>query len=127
MTGTTRLARLQKLALDLRDNIRAGESVHLNWRRPAIAVVFITVIAIAFAETGEMRLTPSEVKWPAGGSSLVGTSAVSGIQTVTLKGDPSKSGVYAILLRVGPNTRIDAHAHPDDRVATVVSGTWYFG
>ncbi len=25
------------------------------------------------------------------------------------------------------NTTIQAHDHPDDRVATVVSGTWYFG
>jgi hypothetical protein len=73
------------------------------------------------------RLTPGEVKWPAGGSSLVGTSGVSGIQTVVLKGDPTKPGLYALLLRVGPNTKIDAHAHPDDRVGTVVSGTWYFG
>jgi uncharacterized RmlC-like cupin family protein len=28
---------------------------------------------------------------------------------------------------VGPNTRIQPHSHPDDRVATVVSGDWYFG
>ena len=32
-----------------------------------------------------------------------------------------------MLLRVGPDTRIDAHSHPDDRVATVMSGTWHFG
>ena len=75
----------------------------------------------------QQRVTPAEVKWPAGASSLVGTSAVSGIQTVTLKGDPTRSGLYTLLLRVGPNTRIEAHSHPDDRVATVVSGTWYFG
>ena len=43
-----------------------------------------------------------------------------------LKGDPSKPGLYTMLLRVGPNTKIEAHAHPDDRVATVLSGTWYF-
>jgi len=52
---------------------------------------------------------------------------VSGTQTVVLKGDPTKPGLYTLLLRVGPNTRIEAHAHPDDRVATVISGTWYFG
>ena len=75
----------------------------------------------------QIRLTPAEVKWPAGASSLTGTSGVSGIQTVVLKGDPAKAGLYTLLLRVGPNTRIDAHVHPDDRVATVVSGTWYFG
>jgi quercetin dioxygenase-like cupin family protein len=78
-------------------------------------------------QSGEIRLAPSEVTWPAGASSLVGTSGAPGIQTVTLKGDPTKAGVYALLLRVGPNTTIQAHSHPDDRVATVVSGTWYFG
>ena len=79
------------------------------------------------AQNGQQRVTPGEVAWPTGRSSLVGTSAVAGIQTVTLKGDPTKAGLYTLLLRVGPNTRIEAHAHPDDRVATVISGTWYFG
>jgi quercetin dioxygenase-like cupin family protein len=79
-------------------------------------------------QSAQQRVTPGEVKWPSsGGSSLAGTSGVSGIQTVTLKGDPTKPGLYALLLRVGPNTRIEPHSHPDDRVATVVSGTWYFG
>jgi pimeloyl-ACP methyl ester carboxylesterase len=27
----------------------------------------------------------------------------------------------------GGDTRIEAHEHPDDRAATVISGTWYFG
>lgn len=90
-----------------------------------MAVSGLTIVALA--QSGEVRLTPGEITWPASGSSLVGTSAVSGIQTVTLKGDPTKPGMYALLLRVGPNTKIEAHAHPDDRVATVVSGTWYFG
>jgi len=94
-------------------------------------------VALALCVTGgrivggqgdvQQRVTPGEVKWPAGSSVLVGTSGASGIQTVVLKGDPTKPGLYALLLRVGPNTRIEAHAHPDDRVATVVSGTWYFG
>ena len=44
-----------------------------------------------------------------------------------LKGDPTKTGLYTILLRVPAHTRIAAHRHPDDRIATVVSGTWYFG
>jgi quercetin dioxygenase-like cupin family protein len=76
---------------------------------------------------GEQRVTPSEVKWPAPAAGSVGTSGNAGTQTVVLKGDPTKPGLYSMLLRVGPNTKIEAHAHPDDRVATVVSGTWYFG
>jgi uncharacterized RmlC-like cupin family protein len=78
-------------------------------------------------DAAKLRMTPSEVRWPSGGSSLVGTSGASGIQTVMLKGNPSKAGLYTMLLRVGPNTKIQAHSHPDDRVATVISGEWYFG
>jgi quercetin dioxygenase-like cupin family protein len=79
------------------------------------------------AQSAEQRVTPAEVKWPAAAAGGTGTSGVSGTQTVMLKGDPTKPGLYTMLLRVGPNTRIEAHAHPDDRVATVISGTWYFG
>jgi uncharacterized RmlC-like cupin family protein len=101
-------------------------------RFSAAAIIAVASVALV-AQTGdsrEKRITPAEVPWPAGGStgtSLVGSSGVSGIQTVTLKGDPTKAGLYTILLRVGPNTKIQAHAHPDDRSATVVSGDWYFG
>ena len=101
--------------------------MRLNRQVACVTAVFTGIIAGAFAQSGEVRLTPGEIKWPTTGSSLVGTSAVSGIQTVTVKGDPAKPGGYALLLRVGPNARIDAHAHPDDRVAMVVSGKWYFG
>jgi hypothetical protein len=44
-----------------------------------------------------------------------------------LFGDPSKAGFYSILLFVPAHTTIQAHSHRDDRMATVVSGTWYFG
>jgi uncharacterized RmlC-like cupin family protein len=100
-----------------------------SWRCVRLMAFAIGILGTAglAAQNTQQRLTPAEIKWPTTGSSLVGTSAVSGIQTVTLKGDPSKAGLYTILLRLGPNTKIDAHAHADDRVATVVSGTWYFG
>jgi len=102
-------------------------------RKVPFLVAIVASAAIVAAQSGdsrEKRLTPSEIPWPAGastGTSLVGSSGVSGIQTVTLKGDPTKPGLYTILLRVGPNTKIQAHSHPDDRSATVVSGDWYFG
>jgi quercetin dioxygenase-like cupin family protein len=89
--------------------------------------IALTVAALAAQDRGEQRVTPSEITWPAPAAGGVGSSGVSGTQTVILKGDPSRAGLYTMLLRVGPNTRIEAHAHPDDRVATVISGTWYFG
>jgi quercetin dioxygenase-like cupin family protein len=89
--------------------------------------IFITLAATRIgAQSGAMIVTPAEVKWPPAAAGGVGTSGVAGIQTVVLKGDPSKPGLYTLLLRLGPNQKIEAHAHPDDRVAVVVSGTWYF-
>jgi pimeloyl-ACP methyl ester carboxylesterase/quercetin dioxygenase-like cupin family protein len=75
----------------------------------------------------EKRVTPSEFKFPPQGNPGTGSSGVSGIQTVVLKGDPNENGVYTIMLRVPPHTQIAAHSHGDDRVATVVSGTWRIG
>src|SRR5438477_32614 len=76
---------------------------------------------------GEKRLTPSEFKFPQQGNPGTGSSGVGGIQTVVLKGDPNETGVYTIMLRVPAHTQIAAHSHRDDRVATVVSGTWHIG
>jgi len=56
-----------------------------------------------------------------------GTAGLDSIKTTVLAGDPNKQGVYAVSLYVPPHTVIMAHTHRDDRTATVVSGTWYFG
>jgi quercetin dioxygenase-like cupin family protein len=92
-----------------------------------LMLIIAASAALAAQSGGQQRVTPAEVKWPAPAAGGVGSSGVAGTQTVILKGDPAKAGLYSMLLRVGPNTKIDAHAHPDDRVATVISGTWYFG
>jgi quercetin dioxygenase-like cupin family protein len=44
-----------------------------------------------------------------------------------LFGDPTKSGLYTIELKVAPNTVIQAHTHRDTRTAVVIGGLWYFG
>jgi quercetin dioxygenase-like cupin family protein len=57
----------------------------------------------------------------------IGSSELAGVHTKVLFGDPVKPGFYSILLFVPANTTIQAHSHRDDRMATVVSGAWYFG
>jgi pimeloyl-ACP methyl ester carboxylesterase/uncharacterized RmlC-like cupin family protein len=79
------------------------------------------------ANTGEERLIPSEYKFPQVGNPGTGSSGVGGIQTIVLKGNPDQEGLYTIMLRVPAHTRIAAHSHQDDRVATVISGTWHIG
>jgi pimeloyl-ACP methyl ester carboxylesterase/quercetin dioxygenase-like cupin family protein len=79
------------------------------------------------SDFGEIRLTPSEYNFPQRGNPGTGSSGVTGIETVVLKGDPNQAGVYTIMLRVPAHTQIAAHSHRDDRVATVISGTWRIG
>ncbi len=75
----------------------------------------------------QMRMTPAEVAANQTGSDQIGSSGLAGVSTKVLFGDPSRQGFYTIVLFVPPNTTIPAHAHRDDRMATVVSGTWQFG
>ncbi|MGE3841288.1 MAG: cupin domain-containing protein [Vicinamibacterales bacterium] len=92
-----------------------------------LAAFSAAVGATVFAQGRGVMLVPKDVKWPPPAAGSVGTSGAAGIQTVVVKGDPAKPGLYTLLLRVGPNQKIAAHMHGDDRVATVISGTWYLG
>ncbi len=93
-----------------------------------LAAICATLLVFAVGKAQEtntgQRLTPSEIDALTSTGASAGTSGVNGIQTRVLKGDPTKSGLYTIQLAVPANTKIEAHTHPDDRVATVISGTW---
>ena len=93
----------------------------------ALAAAFLYAAGHAQEAGSQLRLIPSEIEALGQTGPTAGTSGVSGIQTRVLKGDPTRSGLYTIQLLVPANTRIESHDHPDDRVATVISGTWYFG
>src|SRR5262245_11383945 len=91
-------------------------------------LVFLIGGAALIAQTtqhSQQRVAPNEIKWPANGP-VVGTSGVGGMQTIALKGDPTKPGLYTIRFRIPPNTKIEAHSHKDDRSGVVLSGVWYF-
>ncbi|WP_218134355.1 cupin domain-containing protein [Mucilaginibacter sp. P25] len=62
-----------------------------------------------------------------GGTNAPGSSNYSAVKEIVIMGNPSKQGMYMILLEIEPNTKIAAHMHPDQRTATVLSGTWHFG
>lgn len=98
--------------------------------RPPLSAVLALALSAGLrvaAQDGEQRLAPEDVNWPAAAGAGVGTAGVSGVQTVVVKGDPAEPGLYTLLLRAGPNLRFQAHSHQDDRVAAVLSGTWYLG
>jgi uncharacterized RmlC-like cupin family protein len=97
-----------------------------RWR-VVLAALFVGLNGLALAQDGRATIRLEDVPWPSARAGGAGTSGASGIETVVLKGDPGKAGLYTLMLRIAPNVRIQAHSHKDDRVATVVKGTWYFG
>jgi quercetin dioxygenase-like cupin family protein len=93
-----------------------------------ISAGFTISAAAQASAAGQLRLTPEEIlALKASGPAAPGSSNYSAVQVIVLAGDPSRAGLYTILLKVAGNTKIAAHDHPDQRMATVISGTWYFG
>jgi len=50
----------------------------------------------------------------------------SGVQ-VSIVGDPAKPGIYAIRRRFKPGEMSKPHFHDQDRLVTVIKGTWWSG
>jgi quercetin dioxygenase-like cupin family protein len=104
--------------------------IHARFPVAAFALVALVTTAAWALDAGapaRTRLTPAEISQQALAPSAPGTSGVSGIRTRVLHGNPAAPGLYSIQLEVPANTQIQAHTHPDPRVATVVAGTWHFG
>jgi pimeloyl-ACP methyl ester carboxylesterase/uncharacterized RmlC-like cupin family protein len=129
---------MRHVATNVQEEVVAGSGHWLMEERPEYKVALIrkfidgslvarTVAGSASGDSGEERFTPAEYKFPQRGNPGTGSSGIGGIETVVLKGNPDQAGVYTIMLRVPAHTRIAAHSHRDDRVATVISGTWHIG
>jgi pimeloyl-ACP methyl ester carboxylesterase/uncharacterized RmlC-like cupin family protein len=116
---------MRHVAINVREAVVVGSGHWLMEEKPEYTVALIR--NFLDSQLGEERLAPAEYKFPQQGNPGTGSSGMAGIQTVVLKGDPDQAGVYTIMLRVPAHTKIAAHSHRDDRVATVISGTWHFG
>jgi pimeloyl-ACP methyl ester carboxylesterase len=133
--GATQAVVMRNVATDVREAVVPGAGHWLMEESPAATVALIEAFLIdrtppsasVARPADERRVTPSEFRFPEGGGAGTGTSGIAGIRTVVLKGDPDRSGLYTIMLQVPAHTRIAPHDHQDDRVATVVAGTWFLG
>lgn len=66
-----------------------------------------------------VSLQPSEIKWS--------PFNAPGIEIAWLRGGPMTSGLYIFRLKMASGSHSVAHFHPDERMATVLSGTIYLG
>ena len=96
-------------------------------KRLATVAVFVAVAvggAIAFAHgslTTLFTVTPAEMKF-------VANPAQPGLSSSVLVGDPGKSGIYVMHLRIPAAFKLAPHSHAEAwRVATILSGTLYYG
>jgi hypothetical protein len=96
-------------------------------KTPVLAGLTLASFILSGQILPEMRMLPSEIPRGSVDGNQVGSSQLAGVHTTVLFGDPAKPGFYSILLFVPAHTTIQAHTHRDDRMATVVSGMWYFG
>ncbi len=122
--GLTMAAVMRAAATNVKEGV-VPESGH--WIMEENPQATVTLVRAFLDSAAHTRLTSSDISAMKHTGASEGTSGVSGIQTRILKGDPTQSGLYTIQLTVPANTSIQAHDHPDDRMATVVAGTWYFG
>ena len=90
----------------------------------AALAVLLTGTLPVFGQDGHADLFagPAAVEWGPAPSALP-----KGAQFAVLSGDPSKSGLYVVRLKLPANYQIPAHHHPTTENLTVVSGSFHAG
>jgi quercetin dioxygenase-like cupin family protein len=83
-----------------------------------VVVCAAAVVGAQSPAIGLARLTPEEITWPA---------ATGCVQQAVVAGDLKREGLYAVQMKFAAGCRIQPHAHPRDRVITVLSGTMHLG
>jgi quercetin dioxygenase-like cupin family protein len=90
----------------------------------ALAVALAMIACLGSARATDLNPSavtykhPDQINW-------TGDPTVS--QTAVLLGDPSKPGLYIVLVKWAPHHMSHPHFHPNDRYITVLSGTWWVG
>jgi quercetin dioxygenase-like cupin family protein len=60
---------------------------------------------------------PKDIQWKGPGAG--------GAEQIVLAGDPTKPGLYVLMIRWYAGHSSRPHFHPNDRFITVLSGTWW--
>jgi quercetin dioxygenase-like cupin family protein len=76
---------------------------------------------IALAADAPVVTTPDTTNW------VAGTGGYAGTQVAVLLGDPTKSGMYVIRMKLPAGTFFPPHVHGGAENVTVISGTIAFG
>ena len=83
----------------------------------ALAVALGTV---AYSQTPPTIVTPNELKWS-------GSGAPAGMWMATVAGNPDKTGVYVVRIKMNPGSKFLPHTHGQSERVTVLQGTLLAG
>jgi hypothetical protein len=98
-------------------------------RRFVVGLAGVVALSAAAAVAGQVSTAPipdpthipftlaKDIKWEG--------DPLNGYQQAILFGDPSKPGLYGILIKWLPGHYSRPHFHNTDRYALVISGTWW--
>ena len=88
------------------------------------AFAIASIVCLASARTADLNPAalayklPDQIKW---------VDDPIGSKQAVVQGDPSKPGLYIVLVRWTAHHMSHPHFHPNDRFITVISGTWWVG
>jgi quercetin dioxygenase-like cupin family protein len=86
----------------------------------AVSVACLMSAAAAAQEAAAPTIIPFDtLKWD--------PTPFSDVTSATIAGNPTASGVYAVFAKYRAGATSPPHTHPDQRVVTVISGTYYLG
>jgi hypothetical protein len=95
--------------------------------------VTMTVIALSIAAAGsgtiaaEPQLDPKALAFKLPDQIPWKRNAAGTAENAVLYGDPEKPGLYVVLNKWLPGNMSRPHWHPNDRIITVLKGTWWVG
>lgn len=85
----------------------------------ALSLIAANASAADDLPDGAFRITPGELVWKPG--------RVPGHEIAPIVGDSTKPGPYVEHVKFPPNSISLPHSHPESRMYTIISGTWYVG
>lgn len=91
-----------------------------------IPLVIALIAPLAAAPAKPADLNPAAIAYKLPNQITWSTDAM-GAQSAVLLGDPSKPGLYIILVKWTPHHMSHPHWHANARYITVISGTWWVG
>ena len=91
--------------------------------KPALTIALLLAgTAVALADDMSAPVNADQIKWGPAPPVLP-----AGAQFAVISGDPSKSGLYVIRLKLPAGYRVPAHNHPTAEYVTVISGKFNIG